>query len=244
MRNYDQEAKNHPDHAYAYQYDWIIRRFLLRNIEPFLNTKGRTLELGCYQGDMTAQIINYVSDLTVIEASAELCNLVKERFGSQIHIIHSTFEEADLPIGHFDTIFLIHTLEHNEYPIALLKRIKQWLSAQGRLIVAVPNGYALSRQIAVAMGLIDSPLCVTKAEQAHGHFRTYSDDMLRYELKSAGYHIEHYSGILLKALANFQFDQALANGTLSPEYIDATYEVGLKYPDLCASIVMVARSGQ
>ena len=43
------------------------------------------------------------------------------------------FEPAEL----FDAIFLIHTLEHIEQPIDLLRRIGTWLAKGGRLFLAV-----------------------------------------------------------------------------------------------------------
>ncbi|MEJ0004539.1 MAG: hypothetical protein WDN30_15075 [Pararobbsia sp.] len=90
-----------------------------------------------------------------------------------------------------------------------MKRISGWLSARGRLFVAVPNARAASRQIAVNMGLISHHSAVTAAEAAHGHRVTYSMDTLSRELNEAGLRRVTDGGVFFKGLANFQLDRAL-----------------------------------
>jgi 2-polyprenyl-3-methyl-5-hydroxy-6-metoxy-1,4-benzoquinol methylase len=241
MRDHNAEYRDSDARKYAYDFDGIIRDYLLRTLSPWLRRDGAALELGCYKGDMTDQILRYFPRVTVIEAASELADHVRERFGDRVEVIQSEFERAD-PGQRYDNVFLVHTLEHLDNPVGVLARVRGWLASTGRLFVAVPNANALSRQLAVRMGRVDYNAAVTLAEREHGHRRTYSLDLLLAHLKSAGYRIEDHGGILVKPLANFQFDLALEHGIVDTAYLDACQELAKLYPDLSASVFAVCAS--
>jgi len=166
-----------------------------------------------------------------------------ERFEHQnVNVISSYFESLSFE-AEFDVIFLMHTLEHIEDSVGLLKNIKQWLAPGGRLFLACPNANAASRQIAVQMGLIDFNSAVTEGEALHGHFKTYSLDTLQNEAKLAGFQIEDQGGIFFKPLANFQIDKAMELGVIDKDFLDGCFSLGKKYPDLCSSIYLVCSKG-
>lgn len=241
MRDLNKEYRDAADRNYAYDFDWVLRKYLLRALAPHFRPGARALELGCYKGDMTEQILGYFDRLTVVEGASELCALVAKRFPGKVDIINSTFEAVRIDQG-FDVVFLVHTLEHLDDPVGVLSKIRGWLAPGGRLLVAVPNANALSRQIAVRMGLISHNSAVTPAEKEHGHRITYSMDVLLHQLKSAGYAIVDQGGVLVKPLANFQFDKALAAGIVDEKYLDGCFELGKLYPDLCASLYAVCEA--
>lgn len=241
MRDLNREYQDAAGRKYAYDFDWVTRKYLLRALAPHFKEGGKALELGCYKGDMTEQILGYFERLTVVEGSSELCALVAKRFPGKVEVINSTFEDVKMERG-FDVVFLVHTLEHLDDPVGVLSRIKGWLAPGGRLCVAVPNANALSRQIAVRMGLIAYNAAVTPAEKEHGHRITYSMDVFLHHLRSAGLRIVQEGGILVKPLANFQFDKALAAGIVDDKYLDGCFELGRIYPDLCASLYAVCEA--
>lgn len=243
MRNHNQEYRDNADREYAYDFDGIIRRYLLKTLKPYFINGGRALELGSYKGDMTEQILTHFPSITVVEAASELAAFVQQRFPGRVSVLTADFASAELH-ERYENIFLIHTLEHLDDPIGILIRIRNWLTSDGRLFVAVPNANALSRQIAVKMGLVEYNSAVTPAEGKHGHRCTYSMDVLLAQLKKAGYRIEEYGGVLVKPLANFQFDQAIANGIISDAYLDACHELAKTYPELCASLFSVCSASQ
>ena len=239
-RDYDAEYKD-STRKYAYQFDTLLRGYILRTLEPLL-PRGRALELGCYTGEMTELIADRYSDLTVVEASGELVAAARERLGARVRFVHATFETVDLP-DRFDSIFLIHTLEHLDDPVLVLRRIRGWLAAAGRLFVVVPNANAASRQIAVQMGLIRANDAVTDEERVHGHRTTYRLDTLEHEARAAGLRIVQAGGIFFKPLANYQFDKLLGGDVISEAYLEGCYRLGMHYPDLCASIWLACERG-
>src|SRR5437588_3594394 len=130
MRDYDAEYKDNT-RQYAYDFDYRLREYMMDTFRPFL-VNGRALEVGCYKGEFTKLILKQFPHVTVVEASRELIAYCRQQFGSEVDFIHSTVETADLTAD-YDSIFLMHTLEHLDDPVLVLARIKAWLSQRGRL---------------------------------------------------------------------------------------------------------------
>ncbi|MCE4223490.1 class I SAM-dependent methyltransferase [Methylobacterium sp. C25] len=240
-RDYDREAAQVGDRRYNYDFDAITRRYMMRAFTPFM-LPGRALELGCYMGESTEWLMGSYADLTVVEAAPSLVEAARARLGDGPRFICSTFEELTLE-EEFDTIFLINTLEHLDDPVLVLRKIRRWLSPKGRLFILVPNANAPSRQIAVKMGLITHNSAVTPAEAANGHCNTFSFDTLEQATRDAGFTVFQRGGLIFKALANYQFDAALAAGIITDAYVEGCYQLGTQYPDLTASIYVVCERG-
>jgi 2-polyprenyl-3-methyl-5-hydroxy-6-metoxy-1,4-benzoquinol methylase len=239
-RDYNAEYKDNT-RKYAYEFDYILRDYMMQSFAPWL-APGKALEMGCYKGEFTKLILKHYSDVTVIEAADELIDYCRREVSAEVNYIHGTFETADLP-EKYDAIFLMHTLEHLDDPVLVLKRINQWLSDRGKLFLVVPNANAPSRQIAVKMGLVPYNSAVIESERLHGHRKTYSLDTLEHEALSGGLKIIHRGGVFFKPLAGSQFDEALAANVISRDYLEGCYKLGMLYPDLCASVFLVCEKG-
>jgi len=241
IRNYDKEFADAGSRRYAYDFDYLMHAYMMRTFAPHL-VDGSALELGCYKGEFTCLLQQRFNEITVVEASEALINEAKLRVNGEVLFLHSTFEQVELRQGAFDSAFLIHTLEHLDNPVEVLQRIRSWLSPAGRLFVAVPNANAISRQLAVKMGLVDYNAAVTKGEYDHGHRDTYALDTLEYVLRQSGLQIVESGGVFLKPFANFQFDLMINHQIIDEAYLEACFALGKKYPDFCASIYAVCAS--
>jgi len=238
-RDYNQEYQDTADHKYAYDFDNVLRHYMMDTFRPYIKNKhGMALEMGCFKGEFTEILTRYFDHLTVIEASNELVEYTHNRVGGKVHFVCSTFEDYD-GSEKYDYIFLMHTLEHLDNPKEILRKVSTWLSDTGVLYLVCPNANAPSRQIAVKMGLISHNAAVTPAEKAHGHRKTYSLDTLEMETVGTGLRVVHRGGIFFKTLANFQFDQLMGGPVISQGYLDGCYQLGMLYPDLCASIYLI-----
>jgi 2-polyprenyl-3-methyl-5-hydroxy-6-metoxy-1,4-benzoquinol methylase len=239
-RNYNAEYKDGA-RKYAYQFDTLLRRYMMRTLDPFL-LPGKALEMGCYKGDVTEMLAARYGDLTVVEASEELLEATRARVGERAVFRLGTFETIEMA-DRYDAVFLMHTLEHLDDAVLVLRRVNDWLSERGRLFIVVPNANAPSRQIAVQMGLIEFNSAITDAERAHGHRRTYSLDTLERDVVGSGLRVLHRGGIFFKPLANYQFDRLMGGDIVTDEYLEGCYGLGMHYPDLCASIYVVCEKG-
>jgi SAM-dependent methyltransferase len=242
-RDYNLEIGDLADNKYAYSFDFdVMHPLMLRSFQPFFRS-GNCLELGSFRGDFTRRLLPLFGDLTCVEASDQAITAAREQVGDRVRFVHARFETASLPAV-YDNIVLTHVLEHLDDPVGLLARInREWLSPNGRLFVACPNANAPSRQIAVAMGLVTHNAAVTPAEAAHGHRITYALDTLERDAVAAGLNVAYRSGIFFKALANFQWDRLLESDIITKEFLEGCYQVGQRYPDLCASIFLVCEKG-
>ena len=242
-RDYNNEIKNTQNHKYAYDFDLdVMHHYMIKSFEPFFKA-GSLLELGSFKGDFTKRFLFYFDDITCVEASDVAIVEAKQKVGENVNFIHSLLETAILP-KRYDNIILTHVLEHLDDPILVLKRINdEWLAKDGRFFLVCPNAHAPSRQIAVKMGLIDHNSAITPAECAHGHRCTYSIDTLERDAIASGLKVVHRSGIFFKAFANFQWDRLLQTDIISKEYLEGCYKLGQQYPDLCASVFLMCKTG-
>jgi 2-polyprenyl-3-methyl-5-hydroxy-6-metoxy-1,4-benzoquinol methylase len=238
MRNHDREYQDNADRNYTYDFDAVIRRYLLASLARHFSKGGSVLELGCHKGDMTGQILEYFPSLVALEAAHEPADTTRQRYPGRVTVHTTKFEDAELATR-FDHVFLVHTLEHLDDPVGVLRKARTWLAPGGRLFVAVPNANALSRQIAVHMGLVEHNAAVTMAEAQHGHRRTYSLDVLLAHVRAAGFQVTDFGGVIVKPLANYQFDKALAAGIVDDAFVAACHALAKIYPDLSATIFAV-----
>jgi len=241
LRNYNSEIKDTKEHSYVYSFDFdVMHPFMIRSFVPFF-IKGNCLELGSFKGDFTNRLLPYFEDITCVEVSTEAIKIAMEKSGKKVNFYNLNFYDVNLP-HKYDNIILTHVLEHMDDPVSLLKKINtDWLSKEGRLFLVCPNANAPSRQIAVKMGLISHNNAITPSEKAHGHRITYSFDTLERDIRISGLDILNKSGIFFKALANFQWDQVIAQNIVSNEYLEGCYQLGQQYPDLCSSLFFVCK---
>ena len=226
-----------------HDFDSIMHGYFMRTFKPWIAGVS-ALELGCFQGGMTARIFKEYPDTCVVEGSAECIEIARAKAGlNLVEFIHGTFETVMLD-RKFDAVFMIHTLEHLDDPVLVLKRCRSWLHPGGKLFVAVPNAYAASRQIACKMGIVGEPTSVTQAEAMHGHRRTYSKWTCERDLLKAGLKLVSFGGVMFKPMANFQMDLALQHGVIDQAYLDGCYELGKEYPDFCSSLFAICEGGK
>lgn len=237
MRDFSVEHKDNSHRKYHYGFDDFNRLKLIEAFGPHFQ-KGPSLEIGAYRGAMTHLISEQLGNLTVVEAATDLAQDLADRFPA-VSVVNSLVEDWVSDIE-FDNIFLVHTLEHIDNRQSVLTKIRGLLSEKGRLFVAVPNARALSRLIAVEMGVVDYPEAITEGERLHGHTVTYNLDTLQDDILAAGLSVITSGGVVLKTLANFQIDRAIEAGIISPQYLEACNQLAKTYPEFSSSIFVVA----
>jgi 2-polyprenyl-3-methyl-5-hydroxy-6-metoxy-1,4-benzoquinol methylase len=240
-RDYNKEFQDN-ERRYAYDFDHVLRRYMMRALRPFF-AQGGALELGCFEGEMTALLLEEFADVTVVEAASELVERARARVQDKARFVCGRFEDVELQ-RRFENVFLVHTLEHLDEPVETLRRIRSWITPTGRLFVVVPNANAPSRRIAVKMGLISHNAAVTPAEREHGHRVTYTLDTLERDARLAGLDVVQRGGVFFKPFANYQFDKLLKSDIISEDYLEGCFALGMEYPDLCASIYLVCGAGR
>jgi 2-polyprenyl-3-methyl-5-hydroxy-6-metoxy-1,4-benzoquinol methylase len=241
MRNYDDEALDNKLRQYRYSVDFYVREFFIKRLsdQGFIHKADKCLEVGSHDGSMTRQLLELYSSLDVLEPAEIFHEKLKLEFGERINLFAGLTSDVDFK-DTYDAIFLVHVLEHMENPVEELSRLGGWLRKNGKLFILVPNAQALSRQIAVAMGLIETCEAVMEGESNQGHLRTYSLDQLKVHAQEAELCIVQSGGIMTKPMANFQIDAALEKGIISMEYLNALNDLSKIDGGMSSSIYIVA----
>jgi 2-polyprenyl-3-methyl-5-hydroxy-6-metoxy-1,4-benzoquinol methylase len=235
MDNYDERGRLSRialDSWYARGLNSVSTRYTARVFERFWHGP-RCLEMGPAEGVMTEILAEVFPDLTLVEGAEEFCRDLAVRY-PKARIVNSLFEEFE-PEGAFDTIVLGHVLEHVDNPGEILRRAGKWLAPDGVICAAVPNSRSIHRQAAVLMGLLPSEDSLNETDLHHGHRRVYNPESFRSDFSSAGLRIEYFGGYWLKPLSNAQIEAAWTS-----EMVDAFMQLGERYPDIAAEIVVVA----
>jgi 2-polyprenyl-3-methyl-5-hydroxy-6-metoxy-1,4-benzoquinol methylase len=194
---------------------------------------GSVLELGPAVGVVTELILKKHSDVTVVEGAPRFCEILKEKFPT-IEVVNALFEDYS-PRRTYENIIVGHVLEHVEEPVAILSKIKDWLSPAGRVLAASPNARSLHRQAAVIMGLLREEGGLNESDVKQGHRRVYDHKSFRADFLAAGLQIEAFGGYWLKPLSNSQIE---AHWT--EQMIAAFMHLGERYPEIAAEIYVVA----
>lgn len=194
---------------------------------------GSILEMGPAEGFMTDLLATLPGDLFVVEGSGTFCDQIRKRH-PKATVTNALFEEYEPP-RKFENILLGHVLEHVEQPVEILRRVSGWLSANGRVIAAVPNARSIHRQAAVMMGLLPFEEGLNEADIHHGHRRVYNPETFRRDFNEAGLRIDFFGGYWLKPVSNSQIERDWTS-----QMLRAFMQLGERYPDIAAENFIVA----
>ena len=228
---------------YAADFDYLMHDFCLERFVDDLKDK-KCLELGCYHGEMTKKLAKICQSVTAVDVDEACISFSKEtcRENLNVKFINSDFANFT-DYNHYEVIYFSHALEHVANDVELITHINKSMSKGQILITIVPNGRSLSRQIAVNMGLMESPLQVTDFEQKIGHHRTYDAQSLSSLFIHSGMEIISKGGIMPKIFSNNQYDRCMDSSIIDLNFLNALNKLSEKYPELCASIYLVTKKG-
>jgi SAM-dependent methyltransferase len=125
----------------------LTARRMLRRLRwscpPWIGT-GRYLDVGCGSGAAlaVARALGWqVSGIEVDDAAAGIAR----RFTNALHV--GDVLTAPFAAGQFDVVTAFHVLEHVPDPVAVTRRMLDWLAPGGLLIVEVPNAGGLGASL-------------------------------------------------------------------------------------------------
>ena len=175
-------------------FDYKLTEMNYLSLKPYFKGKN-LLELGPAMGHMTKFLVNDFENISVVEGSKELLDLIPNYDNIEKH--HSYFEEFETD-KKFDTIIMSHVLEHIENPIKILKLISRWLSENGIIIISVPNSKSLHRLAAVEMGLLESEYELNQRDLVLGHYRVYDLNSLKKDIIESSLKIIDEGGVFFE----------------------------------------------
>jgi SAM-dependent methyltransferase len=175
----------------------------------------------------------------IVEGSPEIIELFNDEIAPPAHVelVQSYFEDFTTQ-ERFDVIEMGFILEHVDDPEFVLRRFREFLAPQGRMMIAVPNAHSLHRLIGQSAGLMEDLHALSEADVALGHRRYFDPSQLEELLRSCGLDVVGRAGLMLKPLTTAQLK--LLN--LGERVLSAMNEVGYALPDICNGIFIEARA--
>jgi 2-polyprenyl-3-methyl-5-hydroxy-6-metoxy-1,4-benzoquinol methylase len=217
----------------------LMRELMIKKCKPYIKEGAYALELGCEIGYMTSLISSLVAYLDVLDGSKSFIVEAKKRNLKNVVFYNMLFEELSVK-NKYDCIFMSHVVEHLIDPKYVLEKVKDALVPGGFVFIAVPNGRALSRQLAKSMGLIDDLYALTPNDIRGGHRRIYDMVSIEEEVVLAGLEIREISGVLVKPFCDIQMDFLIDTGFLKQEHLTGMMKLGTSYSDICGDIFVCA----
>jgi trans-aconitate methyltransferase len=207
------------------------RRRLFELLSRF-HAGDRALEMGVGDGESTSHIFGAFREMEVVDASETFAATIRARFPGIV--VHTAFFEAFEPPRRYGTIFMTHILEHLDDPAAVLRRAHGWLEPGGRVLISVPNARSLHRLVGVKMGMIESPYALNEQDRVLGHRRVYDRQSMEALIAQTPFRIVHFTGLMLKPISNRQIEQQW-----DERMVDAFFQLGFDFPEICAEIIFV-----
>lgn len=101
-------------------------------------TADKILEIGCGEGNFSAQLLHRVTETWAIEPYEPSANKAKEKL---FKVLVGTLDEKlnEIPDNYFDVIIMNDVLEHLPEPWDDIIKLKSKLHAKGVLVTSIPN---------------------------------------------------------------------------------------------------------
>lgn len=119
--------------------DWLLRLSASAVIDA-LKARGagrRVLEIGCGAGRLLTALQHAGFDVHGLEPARDACEFARRTLGDRVRC--EPIERCSFPEHSFDTILMMHVLEHIGEPVSMLQRTRRLLAPHGALVVEVPN---------------------------------------------------------------------------------------------------------
>ena len=224
-------------------YEQYKRFEFLEKLNNYINLKeSAILEFGSATGQMTEILSKQAKKVVAVDGSSEFIKIAKERVqnADNIEFYESFFENFELD-EKFECLIFHHILEHIENPVVLLPKISSYLKKDGIIAISVPNAHALSRQLAVKMGLLNSVYDLTENDRHHGHFRVYDWKMLEEQITGCGFSIIGKHGLAFKLFSDKQNIEMLNAEIIGEEQIKGLWRIADELPEFAGAIMIVAK---
>lgn len=213
-------------------------RIYLKNIE--LLPGNIALEMGCSDGYSTSILSDLVERLDVVDGSKRMLEKLEDEVVKKENVtfIYSLFEDLVYE-NKYDNIFCSYVLEHVVDPFQILEIAYRALKPGGRLFITVPNGQALSRQMALDMGLLTDLYELTENDLAHGHRRVFDLPQLQNLIEKSSFKLLEKGGTFVKEFADFQLNKMIENEIIGKDQLYGMEKLAERYPGLSGSIYAI-----
>jgi len=231
------QSNNHGLHVAT-----LIYQHLLEKFRPFMEEAPcrEAMSLGAmHPAEPQAVAARYAHTLLYNTHGECVKQLVEQGFAGCFSAASGSPQDLT-PYQNLDAVVSIHTLNFFDDAQAVVNAMAASLAPQGRLYLAVQNGTSGTRQLAMAMGILKSPTQLSAQEERWGQRRYLDLPGLIDLVEKAGLRPLTSGGALLKTVTEGQMQSLISNNLVGDPYLQALFQLGEKYPELCSTVYVVA----
>ncbi len=107
-------------------------------LKPFIpQGVNKVLEIGCGEGGFI-QNFEEIVEYWGVEPNKVACDIASQRL---IKVLNGTFDEveSEIPRNYFDLIVCNDVIEHMPDHVMFLKKIKEYMKPEGKILISIPN---------------------------------------------------------------------------------------------------------
>lgn len=179
-------------------------RWLWSKITPYVGT--RVLEVGSGIGNMT----RFLTSPELVVATdinpdylAALHRMFENHGNVRVCQLDMGADHLPAEVGTgFDTVLCLNVLEHVADDLAALRRIRNVLAPEGRLLLIVPAMHRLYGEI----------------DRAIGHHRRYERAEVKHKLEASGFTIEHLSAFNMLGMVGWYLNARILRRRAVPRF--------------------------
>lgn len=163
-----------------------------RRIYDLIEKSKKVLDVGCATGKLGEMLKKEKNCFVVgIEIDKDMAEEAKERCDQVIVSDIETLYELPFPHGFFDVIVFADILEHLRHPEEVLRRLKNYVSNDGYILISIPN----IAFITIRLGLLFGKFYYGKWGILHErHLRFFVQETAERLMEESGYRIVRFEG--------------------------------------------------
>lgn len=225
-------------------YEQYKRLEFIEKLSLYINLKSSSvLEFGPATGQMTELLSSRVKNVVAVDGSNEFIKIAKNKVknANNVTFYESYFEDFILN-EKFDCLIFHHIIEHLENPQLIFGKLIPFLKKDSIIAISVPNSHALSRQLAVKMGLLNSVYDLTENDKNHGHYTVYDWCKTENLILKSGYSIIGRHGLSFKLFSDKQNVDMLINNIIAEEQIKGLWKLADELKEYAGAIMIIAKN--
>ncbi len=199
----EEHANKYLERDIESEVDFLLTKMETARILSAIEIEPPVLDLGFGHGVVVEALLEKFGECSVLEASPRLAEHAKLRFGQRLKVHTGYFEDFHLP-EEYSTIFATGVLQMLADPVAVLRRVSQFLSPGGVIVISVANGHSIHRALGVVLGIQETVLSQTVTGERSGINQVMTPEILNRLVHESGLEVSRRLKSYVKIVSNAQ----------------------------------------
>lgn len=178
-----------------YSHPWKMDSLAVSRVSKIVQLVGsqkRVLDVGCYDGTITSQIMKNGNTVIGVDNSLPAIRLARKK-GVTAHLLDLEKSEVPKAWGKFDVVVAGEIIEHLIDTDSFVDHMKHALKPGGYVVITTPNLAGIGSRISLLMG--KTPWMIENEVSVHnsGHIRYFTPETLSALLRRHKFTIDKLS---------------------------------------------------